>query len=377
MKRKKIGKKPFIILGLSKSFTIFALLFVSICFPSCGDDNSDSKRSAFVSTGEVDFGMTFAIITGSFNPEQISLGNNVEYGVEISRSELFVGAERKSTREILGNHFSVTFNSLMTSSNYYYRAYIKSEDVYYYGMTKSFMTKEMIDINLTPTCFIEKITKTTAEIGLEIKAPVPTFDTREPLYFGIAYYSYSKDSFNNERAFEKMDLKLNPGENGIYTFEVSYLKPNTLYYCCPFISDGNYYYWFGETISFKTDADYVESKSDYWVDFTLSNPGSLSQVAKSRFVELRDSVIYGVKGIKVIAISMWCTYSYAKKTFDDVAAIPDSVNDIVQLIMKPVARIDRVRDFEVTMTLSKDSMNTKLATHTWYASKVISENDLE
>ena len=118
-------------------------------------------------------------------------------------------------------------------------------------------------------------------------------------------------------------------------------------------------------------------KQDYWIDFTLSNPGSLSQAAQERFVELKDTTIYGEKRIKIIEHPMYVTEEYAIKNFDAVAAIPNSESDIVQKVMIPTAKIDKVRDFTVTMTLSKDSMNTVLATKTWNASECISDSDLQ
>ena len=120
----------------------------------------------------------------------------------------------------------------------------------------------------------------------------------------------------------------------------------------------------------------VNGKTMYWIDFNISNPGSLSQAAQDRFVELRDTVIYGSKGIKVIEHPMYVTRDYATKNFNAVANVPASESDIVQKIMIPTAKIQKVRDFAVTMTLSKDSMRTTLATYTWEAANVISADDL-
>ena len=114
-------------------------------------------------------------------------------------------------------------------------------------------------------------------------------------------------------------------------------------------------------------------KQDYWIDFTLSTPGSLSAAAQARFVELKDTTIYGEKLIKVIEHPMYVTQDYAMENFNKVAALADADNDIVQKVMVPTFCVDTIggvchNDFEVTMTLSKDSMRTVLATHTWKAS---------
>ena len=120
-------------------------------------------------------------------------------------------------------------------------------------------------------------------------------------------------------------------------------------------------------------------KQDFWIDFTLSNPGSLSVAAQARFVELKDSTIYGEKNIKVIEHPMYVTQEYAMNSFNSVAALPNEENDIVQKVMIPIAAFDgladksyiKKKDFSVTMILSKDSMKTVLATKIWNASEVI------
>ena len=126
----------------------------------------------------------------------------------------------------------------------------------------------------------------------------------------------------------------------------------------------------------------VNGKQDYWIDFNLSNPGSLNQESQTTFTQKIVEVIYpedwanGVRQIKPIEHPMYVTEAYAKSNFDAVAAIPASKSDIVQKIMIPTAKIQKVRDFAVTMTLSKDSMRTTLATFTWNAAEVISAEDL-
>jgi hypothetical protein len=120
-------------------------------------------------------------------------------------------------------------------------------------------------------------------------------------------------------------------------------------------------------------------KQDYWIDFTLSNPGSLSAAAQARFVELKDTTIYGDKLIKVIEHPMYETLDYVMKNFNAVAAVPANESDIVQKIMKPTSAYDGIqdktgaikKDFVVTMTLSKDSMRTVLATKEWKAAEVL------
>ena len=81
----------------------------------------------------------------------------------------------------------------------------------------------------------------------------------------------------------------------------------------------------------------VDGKRMYWIDFQLSNAGSLSQAAQDRFVELRDTVIYGDKGIKIIEHPMYVTKDYALTNFNKVVSLPNSESDLVQKIMKPTS----------------------------------------
>jgi len=127
-------------------------------------------------------------------------------------------------------------------------------------------------------------------------------------------------------------------------------------------------------------ADHTQgNKQDYWIDFQLTNPGSLSPAAQARFVELKDTVVYGEKLIKVIEHPIYETLEYVTDNFNRVANLPVEENDIVQKVMKPTSAFDGIldktgaikKDFVVTMTLSKDSMRTVLATYDWKAADVL------
>ena len=127
-------------------------------------------------------------------------------------------------------------------------------------------------------------------------------------------------------------------------------------------------------------ADHTQgNKQDYWIDFQLTNPGSLSPAAQARFVELKDTVVYGEKLIKVIEHPIYETLEYVTDNFNRVANLPVEENDIIQKVMKPTSAFDGIldktgaikKDFVVTMTLSKDSMRTVLATYDWKAADVL------
>ena len=118
----------------------------------------------------------------------------------------------------------------------------------------------------------------------------------------------------------------------------------------------------------------VDAKENFWFDFKLSNPGSLNTAAQARFPALVDSVIFGDvydNPETRTHYPIYNTEAYARENFNKIVALPNSESDIVQKIMLPVSRIQNVKDFEVTMTLSKDSMNTVLATKVYKAQEVL------
>lgn len=127
----------------------------------------------------------------------------------------------------------------------------------------------------------------------------------------------------------------------------------------------------------------VNGKQDYWFTFELSNPGSLSQEAQTEFTQKIVEVIYpedwakGVREIKFIEHPMYVTKDYAINNFNAVVAVPNSESDLVQKIMLPVAKLGKTKSFDVTMTLSRDSMRTTLASHVFRGDEVLANESIE
>ena len=128
----------------------------------------------------------------------------------------------------------------------------------------------------------------------------------------------------------------------------------------------------------KRMADDLEAKQNYWMEFTLSNPGSLSAAAQTKFIELFNQEIYNVekKVDELICNPLYCTQDYAYNNWNKLLSLPDAENTLIQKVMIPVAQIQGVRDFEVTVTFSKDNKETILGTKVYKASEVISPSDL-
>lgn len=128
----------------------------------------------------------------------------------------------------------------------------------------------------------------------------------------------------------------------------------------------------------KRMADDLETKQNFWMEFTLSNPGSLNAEAKEKFIELFNQEIYNVekKVDELICNPLYCTQDYAYNNWNKLLSLPDAENTLIQKVMIPVAQIQGVRDFEVTVTFSKDNKETILGTKVYKASEVISPSDL-
>ena len=122
----------------------------------------------------------------------------------------------------------------------------------------------------------------------------------------------------------------------------------------------------------------VDGKQDYWISFDL-NPGSLSEEDQALFYALFAEMIYpedyanGVRKIDFMEHPMYVTEEYARNNFNKVKAIPAADNDIVQKVMVPVAMNARTKNFDVTMTLSKNNMETVLDTYVFRGEVVLAD----
>lgn len=126
-------------------------------------------------------------------------------------------------------------------------------------------------------------------------------------------------------------------------------------------------------------ADHTQGeKQDYWISFEL-NPGSLTEEEiafyNSTFAEqiFPDDYAAGAREINFIEHPMYVTEEYARNNFNKVKAIPAADNDIVQKVMVPVAMKARAKNFDVTMKLSKNNMETVLDTYVFRGEVVLAD----
>ena len=237
-----------------RKIVVLALYF-TICavFSACSKEDGKSAEEGgnnnptdVVSTGDVEYGMTYAIIKGTVNLSVLNIGNSsIDYGAEVSISENFTGSSKNTTRNIEGNLLEIKINNLKSNVKYYYRAFIKTNGNTYYGKTKYFTTKELK--NVTTTGSINNITLSSAVALCDVN--LTTLDSKESFRLGVAY-SLSKDISKKDVIVESYVNSLNANE-GHYSINIRELQPATTYYYCSYTSDGENFI-FGETKSFTT-----------------------------------------------------------------------------------------------------------------------------
>ena len=122
-------------------------------------------------------------------------------------------------------------------------------------------------------------------------------------------------------------------------------------------------------------ADKVEAKQNFWMEFSLSNPGSLDAEYQTEFIRLFNLEIYGIEN-KLDALTcnpLYVTEDYARANWDKLVNLPNKDNDVITKVMKPIAESTGVKDFEVTVVFSKDEKQTILGTMVYRAAEVLAE----
>lgn len=145
----------------------------------------------------------------------------------------------------------------------------------------------------------------------------------------------------------------------------------------------------------------IEAKENFWMEVSVSNPGSLNdaviiitewikvsgktyEVEKARYSGTEyfnltfNKEIYGTEN-KIDALicnPIHNTSNYAWNNWNKLLALSDADNDIIQKVMIPVAKAAKVRDFEVTVTFSKDEKQSVLGTKVYKAADFVSAEDI-
>lgn len=134
------------------------------------------------------------------------------------------------------------------------RPYTIIADTIYYGLDFSIMPDPWMKVT-TVRVYDEKATTAKVDVTVEVSD-----DNLKSGVVGVQYGTSSDlDNASDTQYLKTIEWK--PGDNGSYTGTISYLTPNTQYYCRAYFIANGETYW-GEIIPFKTKDLVVETSFD-------------------------------------------------------------------------------------------------------------------
>ena len=265
----------------NKFWNIFLLVVMVIpVIVACGSDddenhnNGSSNKTDVAVTGDVSkLGITYAHIEGYVNLNLItSTYSSPQLGIELSMNEEFTYPRQATSRALEGNKLTVVIDTLSGNTKYYYRTFVRINDLNYYGEKRSFTTKDFLNITFAGDA--SDLTSTTAKINCKVDAS--SIDRDNNLGIGVAY-SISKTQLHPDsiRYIKIMNKHLDIIENNSYDVFISGLQTGMTYYYCSFTRAGSKYK-FGEIKSFatKVDSDPPPADKDKTVKYILDIPMS-------------------------------------------------------------------------------------------------------
>lgn len=209
---------------------------------SCrGDDNlindgSDNTKDVAVTSNPSKVGVSYAQIDGYVNLNLITANyNKQELGIEFSMLEDFKHSGHATTKELTGNKLTVQIDTLTANTKYYYRTYVKLNEIVYYGEVRSFSTKDFDNITTTG----DAINPTFTSVTLSAKVKELLEDSDEKYSIGIAYST--KSSYLNPdsiRFFSMQECPLSEVKDRTYSISLSRLSSGTTYYYCSYMKMG-------------------------------------------------------------------------------------------------------------------------------------------
>ena len=252
------------------SFLTYAFIVI-ICLGqfSCTEENDEKQDDGSSNTTDVavtsnvsKLGISYAHIDGYVNLNLITSSySSQQIGVELSMNEEFNNPKRAISKELEGKKLTVIIDTLTAQTKYYYRTFVKVNDLNYYGEKRSFVTKDFS--NITSTGDASELTFTSAKIKCSGNAS--SIDKDDHYTIGIAY-STSKTRLHPDSAYLRYDSYYGYYSMGFNTVEcsldsliknksfvntISRLQTGTTYYYCSFTRAGKKYK-LGEVKNFAT-----------------------------------------------------------------------------------------------------------------------------
>ncbi|HAE24577.1 MAG TPA: hypothetical protein DCG33_04490 [Prevotellaceae bacterium] len=174
-------------------------MIVSSCNSDNGTESVDIHNTTDVAvTGNVvSHGVTYAQIDGYVNLDKLTISyTSLEIGVELSTDENFTHSRKIITNELVGNEISMTVNKLSGHTIFFYRTFVKANDLYNYGQTKSFTTKDFSNVGLVGEA--SEVSLTSAKIACQVGKEVSDTKDGNGMEVGIAYAAH-KESLTPEK----------------------------------------------------------------------------------------------------------------------------------------------------------------------------------
>ena len=103
------------------------------------DDGSSNTTDVAVTSNLSKLGITYAHIDGYVNLNLItSTYTSQQLGIELSMNEDFDNPRRAVSKGLEGNKLTVVIDTLSAQTKYFYRTFVKVNDLNYYGEKRSF-----------------------------------------------------------------------------------------------------------------------------------------------------------------------------------------------------------------------------------------------
>lgn len=294
---------------------------LSFSFPSCSSDDdtlndgSDNTTDVAVTSNVSKLGVTYAHIDGYVNLNLITSSyTSQKIGIELAMNEEFVRAKQAESKVLEGNKLTVVIDTLSPQTKYYYRTFVKVNDLYYYGEKRSLTTKDFS--NITSTGDASDFTFTSANINC--KADIGSIDKDNKFSVGVACGT-TKKCFNpdsiasfvkgweysdNFVGFKLTSYPIKNIKNNSYNVTISGLQTGKTYYYCSFTRAGSKYK-LGEIKSFTTMSLAASQLSTGdALDITVTSATIKSTTTISNLYPQGTSLSYGVR------------YSTKKEAFD-------------------------------------------------------------
>lgn len=277
-------------------------------FISCGveddekrDDGSANTTDVAVTSNVSKLGITYAHIDGYVNLNQITSSFTIQQiGIELSMNENFDNPKCAISKALEGNKLTVVIDTLSGQTKYFYRTFVKANNLTYYGEKRSFTTKDFS--NITSTGDTHNLTFTSTQISS--KADVSSLSPDNNFAVGIVYStvknqidpdSIRNDYYNLFREFYIVICPINSVKNNAFTTTISGLQAGTTYYYCSFTRAGNKYK-LGEIKTFMTKTvseSYLSTGDATDITFTSATINNTSNIAN--YYPEGTAISYGIK----------------------------------------------------------------------------------